>query len=72
MSTPDHDAYAALMAQETQRRIDTYHDHAPGMPGCAVEPFTFKHVWHSIYLSVVLVGLFVYGAVSIFPAYFHG
>jgi hypothetical protein len=66
------DDHVSMIEKETNRRIAIYYDYAPGTPECKVPPFTFKHAWHSIYLTLFLIGLFAWAAVSVFPSYFHG
>jgi hypothetical protein len=60
----------AMIESETKQRIDTYHDYAPGSPECETTPFTVKHVFPAVCLSAVLIAVFVWGAVSVFPSYF--
>ncbi len=69
MATLPND-YTSMIEEETNRRIDIYYDYNPGTPACEVEPFTMKHAWHGIYLSLAMIGLFAWAAISIFPAYF--
>ena len=64
------DDHVSMIEEETKRRIDIYYDYMPGSEECKVKPFTLKNFWHTIYLSVFLIGLYVWGAVSIFPSYF--
>jgi hypothetical protein len=62
----------SMIEKETNRRIGIYYDYHPGTPQCEVRPFSLKHAWHSVYLSIVLIGLFAWAAASVFPKYFHG
>jgi len=70
--TRSADDYASMIEKETNHRISIYYDYKPGDPQCPVPPFTLKQAGHSIYLSLVLIGLFAWGAISVFPAYFPG
>ena len=62
---------ATFIKEETERRIDIYYDFMPGTEHCDVQPFTMKNFRHTIYLSIILVGMFIWGAVSVFPSYFQ-
>ena len=64
------DDHTSMIEKETNRRISIYYDFNPGSPQCEVEPFTLKHAWHGVYLSLAMVALFAWAAVSVFPAYF--
>jgi len=59
-----------LIERETKKRIETYHDYAPGTDKAEVTPFKVKNVFPAIYFTLILVALFIYGAVYIFPRYF--
>jgi hypothetical protein len=59
-----------LIEKETDKRIDIYHDFKPGTQEAEVTPFTLKQASHAVYFILILVALFVWGAVSIFPRYF--
>jgi Mn-dependent DtxR family transcriptional regulator len=62
----------AMIEEETRKRIDTYYDFLPGSPECEITPFTLKHAFPAVYFSVILIALFVWSAVSVFPRYFPG
>ena len=68
--TQPADDHTSMIEQETNRRIGIYYDFKPGSEQCEVKPFTLKHACHSIYLSLAMVGLFAWAAISVFPAYF--
>ncbi len=59
-----------LIESETKKRIDIYHGFEPGSQKSEVTPFTPKQALHAIYFSLILIALFIWGAVSIFPDYF--
>ena len=64
------DDLASMIEIETQRRIDIYHDFSPGTSECEVEPFTIQKIIPAIIFSFLLIGLFIWGGVVIFPKYF--
>ncbi len=64
------DDHTSMIQQETDRRIDIYYDFKPGSNQCEVAPFTLKNAWHVVYLSLAMIGLFTWAAMSIFPSYF--
>jgi hypothetical protein len=61
-----------MIEDETKKRIDTYYDFLPGSSECEITPFTLKHAFPAVYLSLILIVLFVWSAVSVFPRYFPG
>ena len=61
-----------MIEDETRKRIDTYYDFLPGSPECEITPFTLKHAFPAVYLSLILIALFVWSAISVFPRYFPG
>ncbi len=61
-----------LIEIETNKRISQYYDFKPGTAECAVKPFTTRDAWPAVFLAAVMVVLFLWGAVDVFPTYFPG
>lgn len=59
-----------LIESETKKRIDIYHDFEPGSKNAEVTPFTMKKAYPAIYFTLILIALYIWGAVSVFPRYF--
>ncbi len=59
-----------MIEEETNKRISQYYDFKPGTMECAVRPFTTKDAWPAIFLAAIMVVLFLWGAVGLFPPIF--
>ncbi|MCF8066948.1 MAG: hypothetical protein K9L30_00025 [Desulfobacterales bacterium] len=66
------DDLVTMINNETKKRIEIYYDFGPGTDACEVTPFTIQKIIPAVLFSVLLVGLFIWGGVIIFPKYFPG
>ena len=61
-----------MIESETEKRIEIYHDFAPGTSRCEITPLTTRNLIPAVIFSLILIGIFVWGGVFIFPKYFPG
>jgi len=62
--------FTEMIKEEAVRRAKIYYDFAPGTEQCEVKPLTWRGLIPAIVGCLILIGLLMWAAWGIFPAYF--